>query len=178
MRSLGGREKVILVVCVAVVAVYALAQGVIKPLQESRTDIILQRELLERELNLSRQVLKKSRALEVQYAQLKAVFGVVSNASKEDAVMISRAEAAAVAAGVHIVNMRPLPVIKKDIENIFSVEISFDGSRKAISEFFYLAQNQEKLFKLEEMNLENYSNSPGMLRGRAVFSRIRLLNSF
>ena len=176
MSPLGKREKIILVVCIAVVSVYGLLQLVIKPLQESRDDIAYQKKALERKLAHSRQVLRKSKALEAQFDHLKETLGVVSNASKEAAVMMSKAEAAAASAGVHVVNMRPLPMAKKDLEEIFSVEISFDGSWKSIANFFYVAQNGENLFKLEEMSLENYSNSPGMLRGRVVFSCIRLMD--
>jgi hypothetical protein len=174
MRPLSRREKIIGSLCIGVIAAYVLLQGVVHPWQTSCQDIVDRRRVLENRLAHSRAIVRKSADLDREERRLKGSLGEVAAAGNETAVMMSRVEATA--GSVHIVNMRPLPSLERGLARVFLIEVSFDGGWPSIAQFIYLAQRRPNAFKLEELNIENYSNSPGMLRGRAVFSCIRLKN--
>lgn len=175
MKVLSQREKIFLIVCAIVVVSFGVIKLVIKPFYEAKEDVENRETKAQTKLAQSKRIMRDIAVLDKEYAALKEVLGVADARGKEVALMMSRMESAGSLSNLHIINMQPLRVTDKEMYNIFSVEVTFDGSWKAISAFLYALQDKSNLFRIDELNLERFSDATGALRGRAVLSRIRLV---
>jgi Tfp pilus assembly protein PilO len=104
---------------------------------------------------------------------------VGKSASKgaEFSQIISKLEALAKEANIHMANVQPQQALTKGVVRIFPVEIDIDGSWPAMARFLYLVQAPPNSFNVEELNLERFSEAVTNLRGRIVLSRARIINA-
>jgi Tfp pilus assembly protein PilO len=174
MRTLSKREKIILVVCLSVSAVFAVLQWVVKPLQESGSSVEDRLRVTQSKLDRALAMAANEEVVKQRYQQLKSIIGIASSEGAEMSSMVSTVEAAARQANVHIANMQPQRVIVKEGVLFFPVEIQVDGQWDKIAQFLYIVQQKPNFYFVDQVNLEKYSDTTGSLRGRIVVSRLRL----
>ena len=178
MVKLNEREKTIFIVCVVLIAAFGVFQLVLKPLKDAKENAADRIRVDERKLKKNLEIIKHSQSTEKQYQKLIEVMGTAGTEGAEVSTMVSRLEAAAKEADIHIANMQPQhSVVKQDIVRVFPVELVIDGQWAAITKFLYLVQSPPDLLNIEELNLEKYSDATAALRGRIVLSRVRVIGA-
>ena len=177
MRRLSKREVVILIISLALGFVYAIGQLVIKPVQQGGENIDNQLRLNQARLMKARKVLARRAEVGQRYERLIGLIGIAGSEGSEMSIMVAKIESTAGEANVHIVNMQPQKVAAKQGKSFFPVELQVDGQWANIVKFLHLLQSQPNYYYINELSLERYSDTQGLLRGRIVLSRLRLTAS-
>ncbi len=173
MPKFSSRERVIAAVLAAVLIVGGAINWVIKPL-------ISGAEALDNEIDLSRQRLSKglekksgSDQIEKEFQKLVTIWGIAASDTVESSELISKLEAAAQEANVHILNMEPQPVIKDALVR-YPVDLIITGRWTSVVRFLYLIQTRPLMLNIESMNLEKSSERTAILQGKITVSRLRI----
>ena len=174
MKKLSKRETVILIISLVLGIVYAIGQMVIKPVQQGGVDIDNQLRLNQNRLMKAQKMLARRAEIGQRYDRLIELIGTAGSESSEMSAMVARVESAAGEAGVHIVNMQPQKVVTRQGKSFFPVELQVDGQWANIVKFLHLLQSQPNYYFINELSLEKYSDTQGLLRGRIVLACLRL----
>lgn len=177
MIKLKQREKIILIFTVALITVYVVVYGVIKPLRNNGQDMTNQIRVTQERLRKSMHMIEKVKTLDNDYQKLVEVFGKASSEAAEASAMVARLESVARETNIHITNMQPQRAVNQGALTAFPVDLSIDGSWPDITKFLYEVQAAPDLFNIDEMNLEKYSDTASSLRGHIVLSRLRIASS-
>ncbi|MBF0490286.1 MAG: type 4a pilus biogenesis protein PilO [Candidatus Omnitrophica bacterium] len=175
MIKLSKRELVIFILCLTLTIGFVVFKFVMTPLREHGGDVEDNIALAERRLEKSQQILRSETMVDAQYQKLVDVLGVFESEGAEFSDIVSRLEALAKEAGIHVVNVQPQAAMNKEDIRSFPVQLDIDGQWSAIARFLYVVQAQTNRFNVDEFNLEKYSDTGGSLRGRIILSRIRMV---
>lgn len=169
------REKMIGILCLAVLGLYAaygLGYKELKNRMFAQEEDIVQSE---KELRDYRQVLRSEQAVTQKLEQYKELFTQRSSDEGEMTRILSEVDAAAQKKTVKIINMEPERIKSQDFYNYFSVNVQAQGSLKNICEFLYLLETKPYFFRIDEMRIEKYSIQAENLKIQLLVSRFLLI---
>ncbi len=176
MKKLSKRETIILIICLALAAVFAVWQLVIKPMQEGGANIDDRLRLNKARLVKAQKMAAMQSQVERRYWHLVELIGLAGSEGVEMSAIVAKIESAAREANIHIANMQPQRAVSQKGRVFFPVELQVDGQWANIVQFLYSLQQQPNFYFINECNLEKYSETANSLRGRMVLSRMRLTN--
>ena len=177
MRSLNSREKVILIITVALFFIYLACQFVIKPVHEGAVDVDEQLRVDRVKLANLRQILSQKEAIEDRYKKLTERIASSDSDDVQMPAIIAKIETAARDSNIHIVNIQPQKSTFQEGYKFLAVELEMDGRWVDIVQFLFLLQQKPNFYFLDELNLEKYSDNASLLRGRIVVSKLCLIAS-
>ena len=175
MRRLNKREFAILVVCVALLLVFAARQWIVLPMLQSAGSIDDQIRVAQARLAKARGVLLLKPKVEGRYQRLVEVIGVAGSDAQEMSLVVYKVQAVANQANVHIANIQPQHTIVQETVSFFPVELEISGQWRNIAQFLYSLQSAPHYYFIDDLSLEKGADPSGMLSGRVTISRIRLI---
>jgi Tfp pilus assembly protein PilO len=154
MRLLTSREKIIFVICIAVVAVYIINLIILRPAQGSlnHLDQLIQDEILQYQKNM--RLIEKSRHLENTYRVYQDQFKQSKDNEQTMAVMLADIEREASAYNLRISDIKPKRVERLNDYNVFSVSVTLDSEFKPMVSFLHTLQSPPYLFSVDEFALD------------------------
>ena len=176
MRKLNKREVVILVISLGLVITYMIRQMIIQSVEQGGEDIDNRLRLDQTRLMKAQKMLARSVDIRQRYQRLIELIGTAGSEGSEMSAMVAKIEAAAGEANIHIVNMQPQRVVSQKWKCFFPVELQVEGEWGNIVQFLHLVQSQPNYYFINELSLEKYSDTQGLLRGRIVLSNLHLIN--
>lgn len=174
MRTLTKRENQILMACVVLLAVYVGYNFVYKYFLEKFNSLEEKIEAQKLHLIKNQKLLSKQKAWEIQYEQLTQALRQQRSDEQEMAMILSEIEAVVNQIGLRVTDMKPQRVRKEDFYNLFTINLTTDGSLPAILNFIYLLETRPHNFDILEMRLERGSPGSTELRGLLTLSRISI----
>ncbi len=173
MRNLSKREGIIFIVTIAIIGVYGIFSLVVKPWLESAQDIDDQITAAEQKLGKQYKILAEARNKEKHYVKMVEAIGKVSSDAQEISSITNSLEKTSRQVGVKIANMQPQRPSNRGDFVVFAVDMILEGEWSKVVRFLYEIQNQPNSFSIIELNLEKYSDTTNVLRGRIVVSKIK-----
>ena len=176
MKKLNKRETLILVITLALAAIFIAYQFVIKPMHEGVLDINDQLRVAKDRLAKAHQMVAQKSLVAARYQNLVDLIGVAGSEDVQVPVIVSKIETAARESNIHIANIQPQKSVTQKEARFLSVDLEIDGQWLDIVQFLYLLQQQPNFYFINDLNLEKYSDTTDSLRGRIVISRMCLVN--
>jgi len=176
MRKLDPREKIILIITLALIALFAAYQLMFKPMHEGSADINDRLRVDHARLVKARQMASRKTLVDARYKNLLSLIGTVDAEGSQMPTIVAKIETAARESNIHIANIQPQKSVTQKEVRFLAVELEIDGQWLDIVRFLYLLQQQPNLYFINELNLEKYSDTTNSLRGRIVVSRMCLVS--
>lgn len=147
------RERFLLVVCAAVVFVFVMWRWVALPLGAAHST--WQREIvtLQRKLVKEKKIVNLGKASLSRLKQYKDVFAQQGSGEEAVSRMIAMVESAAAKAGVKIIELKPVPLRRRDGVNMFVVGLVFNESFLKAMVFLDALQSAPYFFAIDEMDM-------------------------
>jgi len=174
MKKFNKREYIILIVCSVLVLIFVISKFIISPLNDRGSDIKDSISLAQKKLDKNQQIVSSRSIIEEQYKKLVSSLGETSSEGTEFSLIVSNLEALAREANIHVANVQPQKAYNREQLRVYPIELEIDGQWPCIAKFLYLVQSGDAYFNIDELNLEKYSDTTGLLRGRVVLSRVRV----
>jgi len=175
MRALVRREKIILLCCVATVAVYLVTEGVVKPFFLKLSSVDAQVTAAVHQLDKDRRVIAKAGQLNERYAFYRAKFASKGSDEAVPMAMIAQIEAAAGQFKMKIADIKPKTVQRVDQLRICSVSLVIAASLKDLIAFVEVLQRDPFYFGVDDVMAERLSYDDGdMLSFRLSLTTLAL----
>lgn len=171
-RPLSAREKMILVVCLLVVAfyiIYYFGYQWVKEEMRSQQGNILQGQ---KDLKKYAYAVREEKIVEQKLKNYMAVLKQSGSDEQEMTKVLSDIEAVAENAGIKIINMEPGKIKRINFYNYFPVDVQTEGSLKKICEFLYALESKANHFYVDEVRIEKYAARADNLKCQLVVSRL------
>lgn len=176
MKKLNSRETLILIITLALIAIFLVYQFLFRPMHEGSMDINDRLRIDNDKLIKANEMVSQKGIVVARYQNLVDLIGVVDSEDAQMPTIVAKIEAAARESNIHIANIQPQRSVTQKEARFLEVELEIDGQWLDIVQFLYLLQEQPNLYFINELNLEKYSDSTNSLRGRIVISRMCLVN--
>lgn len=153
-QLLNNREQKIFVICLMVVGVTVVYNGLIAPLQ--REKIFLQEEITieKQKLNGSRQIIERSEKFDARYNSYLKRFGKSGTGEQVASSMLSEIEHVASKLKLPIAELKPEKIEHNEFDDRFAVRLTMNGEFLDIIHFLYTLQQAPYLFDVEEVEFK------------------------
>ena len=171
-QFLNNREQKIFVICLMVVGVTVVYNGLIAPLQ--REKIFLQEEItIERQkLNGSRQIIERSEKFDARYNSYLKRFGKSGTGEQVASSMLSEIEHVASKLKLPIAELKPEKIEHNEFDDRFAVRLTMNGEFLDIIHFLYTLQQAPYLFDVEEVEFKKSARrKQGKITTRLVLGK-------
>ena len=175
VRTLTKREKRIFAICVALIIVYGVYNGLIRP--SGAMDVSLDQNiaLQRRKLNKDTRVIEKAASLEGLYNFYFKRFKQTKTNEQVMSGIVAEVEGVAGRAQLQISNINPQKVRRVELFNRFSVSLTMEGQFTDVMHFLHLLQGEPHLFDVEEARIEKGGgHQTTLVRAQFVLSKIFL----
>ena len=174
MRALKQREKTIAIILVSLLVLWGIIVFVQRWSQSqeegfSSKDVVLEKYVRQNNFIAREPGLKK------QLDSLEQIIGKAADEGVEVSAMVKTAERMAKENRVHINNIQPRRSITQNNVKAFVIEITFEGSWKAVNGFIQSLQNKPYYIYMDSLQLERYSDASVDLKGVMVVKRWKII---
>ena len=173
--NLSKREGRLFYLTLAVVVVWIAQAFIVKPLAVKWKRLNDQIAADSLKLEKSERLVGRKDFITSEYKKAASEVKMAGSAEEEMAGFLTEIESLANATGVHLNEIKPLPVKKLDLYKKFYADLELEGEMAQISAFMRRVQDSPHLLAIDKLTLGSKQAGTNTLKCRIVISKLSIL---
>lgn len=173
--NLSKRENKLFYLTLTVAVVWIGQAFVVKPISAKWKQLDDQIAADSLKLEKSERLIGKKDSIKSDYEKAASAVKMAGSGEEEMAVFLTEIESLANSTGVHLNEVKPLPIKKLDLYKKFYADLELEGEMPQISAFMRQVQVSPHLLAIDKLTLGSKQAGTNILKCRMIISKIAIL---